>query len=93
MSKSKITAPVSQLLKRLIMEYPQCFRPESQPPVPLSLGIHWEILDATYPDVEPLVVRDALKIYCQRDAYQDCLKPGAARVNLQGETAGVVTAR
>jgi sRNA-binding protein len=92
MSKPKITLEISQLLNRLIREYPQCFKPESQEPVPLAYSIHWQILELTYPDTPPLVVRDALKVYTNRPAYRECLKPGATRYNLQGEAAGVVEA-
>jgi ProP effector len=93
MSKPKITPEVSALLKRLIREYPAAFRPESQEPVPLANGIHWHILNVVYPDVPPLVVRDALRIYCDRPAYKAALKPGATRVNLKGEPAGTVEAQ
>jgi sRNA-binding protein len=86
----KITPEVSRLLKHLCRTYPATFRPESQEPLPLAHGIHWEILDAVYPDVPPSVVRGALKVYCNRASYQKCLKPGAPRVNLKGEAAGVV---
>ena len=93
MSKPKITPDISALLKRLIREFPQCFKPESQEPLPLAHGIHWQILNAGYPDVPPLVVRDALRCYCERRAYKGVLKPGATRVDLQGEPAGTVEAR
>jgi sRNA-binding protein len=92
-SKPKITPEVSALLKRLIREHPACFKPESQEPLPLAHGIHWQILDTVYPDVAPLVVRDALIIYTARPAYQAALKPGATRINLKGEPSGIVEAR
>jgi ProP effector len=90
MSKPKITPDVSALLKRLCREYPHCFRPESLEPVPLKHAIHWDLLDALYPDVLPLVLRDALEIYTGRASYQACLKVGAERVDLKGEPAGIV---
>jgi sRNA-binding protein len=93
MSKPKLTPDISALLKRLIREYPACFKPESQEPLPLAHGVHWQILDATYPDVAPLVVRRALTIYTARPAYQAALKLGAARVNLKGEPSGIVEAQ
>jgi sRNA-binding protein len=92
MARPKITPEISALLKHLIREYPLTFRPESQTPVPLAHGIHWEILAVTYPDVPPLVIRDSLRIYCNRPAYRECLKPGGIRYNLQGEPAGTVEA-
>ena len=92
MSKPKITPEISALLKRLIREFPQCFKPESQEPVPLKHAIHWDLLNLLYPDVPPLVVRDALRIYCDRPAYKAVLEPGAIRVNLDGQPAGAVDA-
>ena len=90
MSKPKITPQISALLKHLCRTYPAAFRPESQEPLPLAHGIHWSILSAVYPDVHPQTVRDALKAYTGRASYQQCLKPGATRVDLKGEAAGVV---
>ncbi len=60
-------------------------------PKPLKIGIHLELL-ARHPDLDFAGLKRALTLHCGRFAYQKTLKPGAARLDLEGQPDGEVTA-
>ncbi len=60
-------------------------------PKPLKIGIHLELLER-HPDLDFVGLKRALTLHCGRFAYQKALKPGAARLDLEGQPDGEVTA-
>jgi sRNA-binding protein len=68
--------------------YPNCFR---QPRKPLKIGIHNDII-ARHPELRPGVLTSALKTYTRSLGYLETLKAGAARIDLEGDPVGTVTA-
>lgn len=66
--------------------YPACF--DWRKPKPLKIGIHRDIIADGH---DRKRVRKALGAYCSRSGYQKAMKPGAARIDLSGQPAGVVT--
>ena len=74
----------------LIEQYPATFGLDKPPP--LKVGIHKDIL-TRHPDLDPAILKRALKRYCERRAYQVALaREGACRVDLDGNPAGEVLA-
>lgn len=72
----------------LIEQYPATFGLDKPPP--LKVGIHKDIL-TRHPDLDPAILKRALKRYCERRAYQLALaREGAVRVDLDGQPAGEV---
>ena len=68
--------------------YPNCFR---QPGQPLKIGIHKDII-ARHPELRPSLIASALKTYTRSVGYLETLKVGAARIDLEGNPVGTVTA-
>jgi ProP effector len=68
--------------------YPSCFR---QPRQPLKIGIHNDII-ARHPELRPSLIANALKIYTRSLGYLETLEAGAARIDLEGNQVGTVTA-
>ncbi|MDG4597448.1 MAG: ProQ/FinO family protein [Candidatus Contendobacter sp.] len=66
--------------------YPACFNWER--PKPLKIGIHHDLVAA---GCERAAVQRALARYCHRPLYRRALRPGATRVDLHGQPAGIVT--
>jgi ProP effector len=58
---------------------------------PLALGIHREVL-AAMPTLTEAQVRAAMRSYVGNEGYCRACRAGAARINLLGHEAGVVTA-
>lgn len=83
-SPESSTPPLERL--PLAELYPACF--DWKKPRPLKLGIHRDLIAAGY---EPKRVRRALGAYCSRPSYQKAMRPGATRLDLSGQPAGVVT--
>ena len=81
-------AQIIALQSRLAATYPATFSPDAPPP--LKIGIHVDLL-ARHPDLDPAILRQALKRHCERRAYQIALaREGAVRVDLDGQPAGEV---
>lgn len=78
----------AQLFRHLSAKWPAAFNPKA--PRPLKIGIHHEIrvLDGELADDE---LRRALLAYTRMAKYLARLDAGAARVDLDGKTAGVVS--
>jgi ProP effector len=68
--------------------YPSCFR---RPRQPLKIGIHNDII-ARHPELRPSLIASALKTYTRSLGYLETLKAGAARIDLEGNPVGTVTA-
>jgi ProP effector len=91
--RSRKTERALELLARLCEAYPHAFvaRGGGRYPVPLSIGVHQEIR-ARYPDEARHVIAGAMRIYTSGIAYQKALAGGGARVGLDGQPNGEVTA-
>src|SRR5215472_2475401 len=68
--------------------YPSCFR---QPRQPLKIGIHNDIV-ARHPELRPSLIARALETYTRSLGYLETLTAGAARIDLEGNPVGTVTA-
>jgi ProP effector len=68
--------------------YPNCFR---QPRQPLKIGIHNDII-AQHPELRVSLIASALKTYTRSLGYLEMLKAGEARIDLEGNPVGTVTA-
>jgi sRNA-binding protein len=68
--------------------YPYCFR---QPRQPLKIGIHNDIV-AQHPELRASLIGSALKTYTRSRGYLEMLKAGTARIDLEGNPVGTVTA-
>ena len=68
--------------------YPNCFR---QPCQPLKIGIHNDII-ARHLELQPGLIASTLRTYTRSVGYLETLKAGAARIDLEGNPVGTVTA-
>ena len=68
--------------------YPDCFR---RPRQPLKIGIHNDII-AQHPELRASLIASALKTYTRSLGYLEMLKAGTARIDLEGNPVGTVTA-
>jgi ProP effector len=71
--------------------WPHCFS-VSTPRLPLKLGIHRDILAARPGGLSGIRLRRALRHYTNNAAYLQVCFAGSARIDLDGELAGKVTA-
>lgn len=78
--------PTAAPARRWPSATPRCF--DGEHPRPLKLDIHQDLIAAGH---DRIAVRRALGRYCQTDRYRQALQAGAARLDLQGQPAGVVT--
>src|SRR3954452_15070595 len=84
-------AAINALWARLAETYPAAIAARNYAPLhPLKIGINQDIRERC-PDV-PLRTRDGfLRRYVGHTGYLRLLKPGAVRVDLDGNQAGIVT--
>jgi sRNA-binding protein len=82
---------ISAVLELLVEEFPKCFAIFEQRRRPLKIGIREDILNALDGAITPAELARALRIYTANAAYRRKLTAGAARIDLAGENAGVVT--
>jgi sRNA-binding protein len=75
----------------LIERFPQCFVLARDRKRPLKIGIHRDLI-AAIPEVPPKRLRAALGWYAGSWAYLKNMTAGAARIDLNGQSAGEVTA-
>jgi ProP effector len=73
-------------------QWPRCFAVYERRRQPLKVGIHRDILAAAAGAITPDEVRIALRRYCGSAGYLFALRESAARIDLAGNVAGVVTA-
>jgi len=84
---------IDDTLARLVEAFPQTFVLEKyQPHRPLKVGIAAD-LTARCPAIERRALNAVLRSYAQRVMYLKAMVEGAARVDLDGNPAGEVTAR
>jgi sRNA-binding protein len=82
---------VIEFLQTLHALYPHCFKSENYPPMPLKIGIRDDLLEVFGEAVDPQLIRAALKMYCDRPAYQKALKRYKAwRIDLEGNRIELV---
>jgi ProP effector len=82
-SQARAHAAIAQLTERFPAVFTQTGRR------PLKIGIHGELLALGF-DRKLVVV--ALRSYCGSSGYLSALREGAARIGLDGQPTGVVTA-
>jgi ProP effector len=75
----------------LAEQFPRCFSVYDQRRRPLKIGIRSDILAAA-PAFDPVALAAGLKRYTGSLGYLAGMRAGAWRVDLAGNTAGVVTA-
>jgi ProP effector len=81
----------TEALCSLRAKFPACFaRLDRRSRQPLKLKIHTDILAAA-PDIDPINIGRALKLYTSHVAYLSQCVEGKDRVDLDGQPAGVVT--
>jgi hypothetical protein len=85
---ARMTEPTENLLNELRERYPKAFASDPEAVMPLMLRVHKPLVKAGY---DPKAVRGALCEYVSAPAYLDALAAGKPRVNLEGETVGVVS--
>ncbi|HEY1246080.1 MAG TPA: ProQ/FinO family protein [Hyphomicrobiaceae bacterium] len=76
----------------LAATWPKCFSVEFAGRRPLKVGISKDIAAAAEGAITPAELESAMSVYCGHKAYLKKLKEGAARVDLDGDPAGTVTA-
>jgi sRNA-binding protein len=72
--------------------YPKAFAVQNQRRLPLKLGIHGDIVASIGGALTPKELRRALRWYTGSLGYLREMLAGAARIDLQGDPSGVVTA-
>ena len=87
--RNTTVAAVIALLAEL---YPKCFSVYEGRRRPLKIGIHKDILAAVDGALTPLELGKALGAYCSNQVYLSHTRTGAWRLDLDGKSAGVVTA-
>jgi ProP effector len=81
-----------EVLLTLRQRFPRTFaRLNARTRRPLKVGIHIDI-QAAMPDLNPIGILRALRFYIGDLRYQQACIEGAARVDLDGNSAGIVTA-
>ncbi|MGN6314931.1 ProQ/FINO family protein [Trinickia sp.] len=86
--------PVVRVIGKLQKRFPAAFPKNPAPKVPLKVGILADLIaQASELQLSEAEVREAVSTWCRGSRYWACLTDGAARVDLTGASAGVVTAR
>ena len=84
--------PTRKLLTILQRRWPQCFAWQNPGYRPLKIGIHEDILATPDLGLSKLEVRRCLTNLTNKVCYLRRFEVGAARIDLDGNPAGVVTA-
>ncbi|MFY2104327.1 ProQ/FinO family protein [Achromobacter ruhlandii] len=85
--------PVLIAISRLQRQFPKAFPKKPAPKVPLKLGVLEDLVQhAKTLQLSPDEIKQAVKTWCDGRRYWDCMVESAARVDLNGEPAGAVTA-
>jgi len=85
--------PVILAIAKLQKRFPLVFPKNPAPKVPLKVGIFKDLLEhAPALKLSEEELRNAMRTWCRGARYWACLVEGAARVSLDGEPAGQVTA-
>jgi len=91
MNKQRLSA-VLDLIGILAEGFPGCFAVNPSYRRPLKIGIHHDIAAQLGDTISPRVISDALRIYTSSSRYLKALVAGAERIDLNGMSAGTVTA-
>lgn len=84
--------PVVLIIGQLQKKFPLAFPKNPAPKVPLKIGIHKDLIEQTEQlGIGKNELRAAIKTWCKGKRYWDCLVEGAARIDLEGNAAGLVT--
>ncbi|CBW76847.1 Hypothetical protein RBRH_00286 (plasmid) [Mycetohabitans rhizoxinica HKI 454] len=85
--------PVVEAIWRLQKHFPKSFPKKPEPKLPLKLGIHIDAMQhAKKLGLTEAQIKDAIATWCQGSRYWNCLVEHAARVDLQGNPVGEVSA-
>lgn len=77
-------------LAHLVKVFPDTFKDQYAPDVrPIAVGIVKDIKQRT--ELSARAIRKAMSTYCSQGNYLRVLRPGAARIDLDGNEAGQVT--
>jgi ProP effector len=88
--KARLEAAMAALLI-LRQRWPNAFaRLSARTPRPLKIGIRDDVI-AALPDIPPALISFALGIYTSGVPYRSACIEGAARIDLDGKLAGVVS--
>jgi ProP effector len=86
--------PVVRVIGKLQKRFPAAFPKNPAPKVPLKVGVLADLIaQASDLQLTEAEIREAVSTWCRGSRYWACLTDGAARVDLTGAPAGVVTAR
>ncbi|QCP53246.1 prop effector [Trinickia violacea] len=92
--KNGAVDPVLRAIGKLQKRFPAAFPKNPAPKVPLKIGILTDLLThAGELALNEAEIRHAVGTWCRGSRYWACLTDGAARVDLAGASAGLVTAR
>ena len=91
-SRSSDRAHTLDTIAALAEWFPLCFAVYERRRKPLKLGIHLDVLAATSGAITPEELTEALWAYVGNTFYLKATIEGAARVDLQGNATGMVTA-
>jgi ProP effector len=87
------TDPVLLLIRKLQNRFTATFPKKPAPKVPLKIGVFEDLMThATELGADEAQLRAAIKTWCGGSRYWACMIEGAARIDLAGNSAGVVTA-
>ncbi|EFV86797.1 ProP effector [Achromobacter xylosoxidans C54] len=85
--------PVLIAISRLQRQFPKAFPKKPAPKVPLKLGVLEDLVQhAQTLQLSADEIKQAVKTWCDGRRYWDCMVESAARVDLNGEPNGAVTA-
>jgi ProP effector len=77
-------------LNILVERFPRAF---TSPPRPLKIGITKDLIAAARSDaISAQAIRDAIAIWCRRPSYLEAQVEDAARIDIDGNPTGTVTA-
>ncbi len=86
--------PVVLTIGKLQRLFPKAFPKNPAPKLPLKIGIHKELLGkAGEIGLEEAAITEAVKTWCRGTRYWASIVEGAPRIDLEGNTAGEVSAR
>ena len=86
-SKNQIDETIAVLCR----EFPKCFVMFERRRRPLKLGLHLDIIAALGERIDRRLLRQALRCYTSNIHYRASQKPGAPRIDLDGNASGTVS--
>jgi ProQ/FINO family len=82
-----------ETIEFLASTWPNCFRVKPRERVPLKVGIGKDLAAAAAGAITDEEISVAMRVYVGNKRYLKALREGAARIDLHGNPAGVVTAK